>query len=117
MHAVLARLRFAPGVRRFIDPPLKVLIRNGRVEQRNLRRCGLTTADLEAVLRQHSHESPEHVHLAIIEAKGAISILESDEKKWSGGHVGSQSRHELLDDHHGARNFGADMRNGSRDVS
>ena len=74
-HAVLARLRFIPGIRRFIDPPLKVLIRNGHVDRRNLRRCGLTTADLEAVLRQHGHESSDRIHLAIFEAKGAISIL------------------------------------------
>ena len=78
-HAVLARLRFIPGIRRLIDPPLKVLIRNGHVDRRNLRRCGLTIADLEAVLRQHGHGSPDRVHLAIFEAKGAISVLLMDE--------------------------------------
>jgi uncharacterized membrane protein YcaP (DUF421 family) len=72
-------LRFIPGIRRFIDPPLKVLIRNGRVDRRNLRRCGLTIADLEAVLRQHGHESADRIHLAIFEAKGAISLLLTDE--------------------------------------
>jgi uncharacterized membrane protein YcaP (DUF421 family) len=77
-HAVLARLRFIPGIRRFIDPPLKVLIRNGHVDRCNLRRCGLTIADLEAVLRQHGHESPDRIHLAIFEAKGAISFLLTD---------------------------------------
>ena len=76
-HAVLARLRFIPWIRRFIDPPLKVLIRDGNVDRRNLRRCGLTTADLEAVLRQHGHESSDRIHLAVFEAKGAISILMS----------------------------------------
>ncbi|OBF90234.1 hypothetical protein A5773_01710 [Mycobacterium sp. 852014-52450_SCH5900713] len=79
-HAVLARLRFIPAIRRFIDPLLKVLIRNGHVDRRNLRRCGLTTADLEAVLRQHGHESSDRIHLAIFEAKGAISILFKDER-------------------------------------
>jgi uncharacterized membrane protein YcaP (DUF421 family) len=77
-HAVLARLRFIPGIRRFIDPPLKVLIRNGHVDRRNLRRCGLTIADLQAVLRQHGHESSDRIHLAIFEAKGVISILLTD---------------------------------------
>jgi uncharacterized membrane protein YcaP (DUF421 family) len=71
-------LRFIPGIRRFIDPPLKVLIRNGHVDRRNLRRCGLTISDLEAVLRQHGHESSDRIHLAIFEAKGAISILLTD---------------------------------------
>ncbi|CDO87584.1 hypothetical protein AWC29_28050 [Mycobacterium triplex] len=77
-HAVLARLRFIPGIRRFIDPPLKVLIRNGHVDRRNLRRCGLTSADLEAVLRQHGHETSDRIHLAVFEAKGAISVLVMD---------------------------------------
>jgi uncharacterized membrane protein YcaP (DUF421 family) len=76
-HAVIARLRFIPAIRRFIDPPLKVLIRDGNVDRRNLRRCGLTTADLEAVLRQHGYGSSDRIHLAVFEAKGAISILRS----------------------------------------
>jgi uncharacterized membrane protein YcaP (DUF421 family) len=74
-HAVVARMRFVPVVRKFIDPPLVVLIRDGRIDCRNLRRCGLTVADLEAVLRQHGHLNADHVHLAIFEAKGAISVL------------------------------------------
>lgn len=77
-HAILARLRFLPAIRRFIDPPLKVLIRDGHIDRRNLRRCGLTGADLEAVLRQHGHESSDGIRLAIFEAKGVISILLTD---------------------------------------
>lgn len=80
-HAVLTRLRFVPWMRRFVDPPLKVLIRDGQVDRRNLRRCGLTAADLQAVLRQHGHDSADGVHLAIFEAKGAISVLCADARK------------------------------------
>jgi uncharacterized membrane protein YcaP (DUF421 family) len=74
-HALLARLRFIPRIRRLIDPPVKVLIRDGAVDHRNLRRCGLTHADLEAVLRQNGHETHDSVHLAIFESKGAVSVL------------------------------------------
>jgi uncharacterized membrane protein YcaP (DUF421 family) len=77
-HAALARLRFIPALRRLIDPPLKVLICDGQLNRRNLRRCGLTAADLEAVLRQHGHANPDRIHLAILEAKGAISVLETE---------------------------------------
>jgi uncharacterized membrane protein YcaP (DUF421 family) len=77
-HAVLARLRLIPALCRFIDPPLMVLISDGEVNQRNLRRCGLTAADLEAVLREHGHPDADGIHLAILEAKGAISILGAD---------------------------------------
>jgi uncharacterized membrane protein YcaP (DUF421 family) len=74
-HSALARLRFVPGVQRFFDPPPTVLIRDGKVDHRNARRCGLTASDLEAVLRQHGHSNAERVHLAIFEAKGIISVL------------------------------------------
>jgi uncharacterized membrane protein YcaP (DUF421 family) len=76
-HAVLARLRLIPALCRFIDPPLMVLIRDGEVNRRTLRRCGLTTADLEAVLREHGHPNANGIYLAILEAKGAISVLAS----------------------------------------
>jgi uncharacterized membrane protein YcaP (DUF421 family) len=73
-HAGLARLRFIP-VQKLIDPPPYVLIRDGRIDGRNLRRCGLTTADLQAALRQHGQCNVDNVHLAVFEAKGAISIV------------------------------------------
>lgn len=79
-HAGLARLRFVPGMRRFIDPPLKVLIRDGHVDRGNLRRCGLTATDLKAMLRQHGHDSADGIHLAVFEAKGAISVLCTEAK-------------------------------------
>src|SRR3954471_6463450 len=77
-HAVLARLRLIPALCRFIAPPLMVLISDGEVNRRNVRRCGLTTADLEAVLREHGHRNADRIHLAILEAKGAISVLAAD---------------------------------------
>jgi uncharacterized membrane protein YcaP (DUF421 family) len=77
-HAVVARLRLIPAVCRFIDPPLMVLINDGEVNRRNLHRCGLTAADLAAVLREHGHSDAEGVHLAVLEAKGAISVLSAE---------------------------------------
>lgn len=76
-HGAVARLRLIPGFQKFIDPPLQVLIRDGRIERRNLRRCGLSTTDLQAVLRQHGYRGIADVHLAIFESKGSISIVPS----------------------------------------
>lgn len=76
-HAALARLRLIPRFQKIIDPPLQVLIRDGRIDVRNLRRCGLSTADLHAVLRQHGHCDIDSIHLAIFESKGAISVVTS----------------------------------------
>ena len=77
-HALVTRLRFVPVIRKFIDPPPQVLIRDGRVDLRNVRRCGLTMADLDVLLRQHGLLTADNVHLAIFEAKGAISVLPID---------------------------------------
>jgi uncharacterized membrane protein YcaP (DUF421 family) len=57
-------------LRRLVDPPLRVLIRDGKVDHRNLRRCGLTRADVDAVLRQHGQRSPDRVQLAVYEEIG-----------------------------------------------
>ncbi|MER5645202.1 YetF domain-containing protein [Streptosporangium sp. NPDC002524] len=74
-HAAITRLRFLPVVSRLVDPPMRILIRDGNVNWRDLRRCGLTEADLDAVLHQHGYHGPAGIHLAIFEAKGAVSIL------------------------------------------
>ncbi|BBX08213.1 DUF421 domain-containing protein [Mycolicibacterium aichiense] len=74
-HALIARMRFVPSLRRLVDPPLRVLIRDGEIDERNLRRSGLTRTDLDAALRQHGHDSPRDVHLALFEERGAVSVL------------------------------------------
>ena len=42
-HAVVARMRFIPWMRRLVDPPVRVLIRDGRLDEQNLRRSRLPT--------------------------------------------------------------------------
>ncbi len=74
-HTAVARLRYLPRWARLIDPPLRILIRDGVIDRRNLRHCGLTEADLQAILRQHGHRDAGEVELAVFEAKGAVSVL------------------------------------------
>jgi uncharacterized membrane protein YcaP (DUF421 family) len=74
-HAAVARLRFRPAFARLIDPPLRVLIRDGEINRANLRQCRMTEADLYAVLRRHGCTDVAQVHLAIFEAKGTVSVL------------------------------------------
>ncbi|MFN8074601.1 MAG: DUF421 domain-containing protein [Kineosporiaceae bacterium] len=77
-HTALARLRFLEPDRRFVDPPLRVLVCDGEVDARSLRRCGLTGTDLRAVLRQHGQLDLDGIHLAIFEARGRISVLSKE---------------------------------------
>jgi uncharacterized membrane protein YcaP (DUF421 family) len=69
------RPRIRTCLRRLVDPPPRVLIRDGVVCARQLRLCGITDADLEAVLRQHGHAGASTVSLAVYECKGAVSVL------------------------------------------
>ena len=74
-HDVVARLRFIPWVRRLVDPPVRVLIRDGQLNEANLKRCRLTQQDLDAILRQHGHQTAADVRLALFETKGVVSVL------------------------------------------
>jgi uncharacterized membrane protein YcaP (DUF421 family) len=80
-HDIVARLRFIPWVRRLVDPPVRVLIRNGELDRSNLRRCGLTHEDLEAILRQHGQHGAAEVRLALLETKGTVSVFADPEPR------------------------------------
>ncbi|RAV00737.1 DUF421 domain-containing protein [Mycobacterium colombiense] len=74
-HDLVARLRFVPWMRRLVDPPVRVLIRDGKVDEANLKRCRLTRGDLDAILRQHGQRAPGDVRLAVFETKGVVSVF------------------------------------------
>lgn len=74
-HGVVARLRFVGWIRKLVDPPVRVLIRDGTVNRPNLKRAGITDSDLEAILRQHGFHGPTQVQLALYEAKGTVSVF------------------------------------------
>lgn len=79
-HDLVARLRFIPWMRRLVDPPVRVLISDGAVDEANLKRCRLTRGDLEAILRQHGHQTPAGVRLALFETKGVVSVFSDAER-------------------------------------
>jgi uncharacterized membrane protein YcaP (DUF421 family) len=93
-HALIARLRFVARLRRLVDPPVRVLIRDGQIDHRNLRRSGLTRTDLDSVLREHGHLSPDTIRLAVFEEKGSVSILPSHDPSGSQDHPRRQIRSE-----------------------
>lgn len=77
-HSAVSWARFVPVFARWFDPPLRVIVQDGRVDTRQSRRCRMTPADLDEVLRQHGLAGPAGVHLAIFEAKGTVSVLTRD---------------------------------------
>ncbi len=52
-----------------------VVVSQGRVLTDNLRRAGMTGADLDALLREHGMASAGEVHLAVLEGQGGLSVL------------------------------------------
>jgi uncharacterized membrane protein YcaP (DUF421 family) len=87
-HDLVARLRFMPWMRRLVDPPVRVLISEGEVNDANLKRCRLTRGDLDAILRQHGHQTSADVRLALFETKGVVSVISDTEPSASGERSG-----------------------------
>lgn len=80
-NAAVTGLRFVPGVRRLMDPPLRVLIRDGKLDRRNLRRCGLTQGDLDAILRQNGYLNAADVKLALFARTGSVSVVTRGQRR------------------------------------
>lgn len=61
--------------RRFADPPPIMLIKEGRLQKRNMRRELITDEELESRLREQGVESVEDVRYAYMESDGHISVV------------------------------------------
>lgn len=62
------------GFEKFAEPPPLLLVRDGKVLERNLRREMLTRDELLSKLREQSVEGVEEVRWAYLESDGQISL-------------------------------------------
>ncbi|HJU60796.1 MAG TPA: YetF domain-containing protein [Candidatus Binatia bacterium] len=69
-----------PPMRRLLRPAPSLLIRDGRIQRRNLEREMITEEELIEQLREHGVESVEAVKESYIEGDGHISVIEKDSK-------------------------------------
>lgn len=67
--------------RRVICGSPVVVISDGKLLQKEMRKLRLTTDDLFALLRQQNIFSPEDVQYCIVETNGTVSVLEKPEKR------------------------------------
>jgi uncharacterized membrane protein YcaP (DUF421 family) len=75
-NMALDRLAFhSAAARRILEPPQLLLVRNGRILHRNLRREFLTVDELEAQLRENGIEDISEVRAAYLESDGAVSVI------------------------------------------
>jgi len=77
LHNLIARLRFLPRVALLVDHRPRLLVENGRVRHRELRRCGLTPGDLFGLLRQRGIVDLSEVRYVVFEQRGNLSVVRS----------------------------------------
>jgi uncharacterized membrane protein YcaP (DUF421 family) len=79
MTALFAYLNFRfPRIRPFMEGRPVVLIDNGAVIERNLRRERLTMGEVEAEARQQQIASLQKIRWAVLERNGRISFIPDD---------------------------------------
>jgi uncharacterized membrane protein YcaP (DUF421 family) len=64
-----------PGIRRFARGSPAVLVSQGVIDERAMRREGVDLDDLEQAVREHSISSLDDVELAVLEVDGSVSIV------------------------------------------
>jgi uncharacterized membrane protein YcaP (DUF421 family) len=74
-----------PSVRGLIRPPPLLLIKDGRLQRRNMRREMITEDELMGNLREHGVERIEEVKKAYLEGDGRISVITTRSKGDSKG--------------------------------
>jgi uncharacterized membrane protein YcaP (DUF421 family) len=68
-----------PAIHKLTEPPPLVLVKNGVVQRRNLRREFITTDDLQSELRQAGISDIRLVRLATMEGDGTFSVVRHDD--------------------------------------
>lgn len=71
----------SPGVRRLVSGNPKIIIRDGKIDQRALRQLRLTVDDLLEALRQKDVFDLAVIDYAIIETNGKLSVLLNPESQ------------------------------------
>jgi uncharacterized membrane protein YcaP (DUF421 family) len=78
VHRVASRLRFNPLFNKLFDHRVRVLVVDGAIRRRELRRCGLTDNDLSAHLRQRGYFSTTSLRYVLYETKGNLTVVPDD---------------------------------------
>lgn len=74
-HWCIARLRRFPSLAHLLEHAPRLLVAHGRVLDGELRRCGLTRSDLEAMLRQRGIGDPAEARFVVFEQRGQVSVI------------------------------------------
>jgi uncharacterized membrane protein YcaP (DUF421 family) len=75
VHRLVALARRHSRIARAIDHPPRVLVAHGKIQQRELARGGLTTADVYALLRREGVDDLGQVGYLLYETRGATTLV------------------------------------------
>jgi uncharacterized membrane protein YcaP (DUF421 family) len=68
------------AVRRVLEAPPMVLVRNGKLLRRNMRKEYITPDEIMAKLREHGIDKLDAVKVATMESDGEITVIQHDQK-------------------------------------
>ncbi len=75
-NALLSRVRERiPGLRRAVEGSPTLLVNDGKLVAKNLRREGLDEDEVMMAIREHGFQAIDQVRLAVLETDGSISIV------------------------------------------
>ena len=78
VHRLVAFARRHSRIARIIDHPPRVLVAGGKIQDRELARAGLTTADVHALLRQQGVGDLGQVGYLLYETRGTTTLIGID---------------------------------------
>lgn len=68
---------YSPPLRRILEPKPLPLVRDGKMNRRNMRKEFVTPDEIESKLREHGITDIAHVHEMIMESDGEISVIQT----------------------------------------
>jgi uncharacterized membrane protein YcaP (DUF421 family) len=74
-HALICYLRRHPTIALVVEQPPRLLVANGKIREDETRRCGLSRADIDTLLRQRGVHHLSDVQYLIFEQRGAVSLV------------------------------------------
>ena len=77
---IVGRLDDIPALHRLLTPAPTVLLKDGKLLERQMRREGIIQDEVEMAMREHGLDNLADVKLAVLEPDGSISIVGKDEK-------------------------------------
>ena len=77
-HRVVTTLRCHSRVVRLIDHKPRVLVAHGQLQARELARTGLTTSDVNALLRENGVGDLGQIGYLLYEPRGAVALIDAD---------------------------------------